>query len=191
MKAISTLLLVLATCWQCLAQKQAPPPLSAAPPLDETTQLVTFTAVVQVPGNTQAELLTRARVWANGVTTEGKPPIFTTEQGTDVVVVSGREMLNYDYFSALNVLPMRYTATLSIREGRYQYRIDNFQLEYPGQKLVVVESPELPFLKGPGDGRGTVKYTIALRSGFEEATTKLQAKLQAILAKPLTKTTDW
>jgi hypothetical protein len=171
--------------------KQVADARNNAPTLDANTHRITYTGVVQVPGNTQAELLTRARVWATGITTEGKPPVFTTEQGTDIVVVSGREMLNYNYFSALNVIPVRYTATLSLREGRYQYRIDNFQLEYPGQKLVAAESPELPLLNGSGDGRGTVKYTAALRGGFDDAVRQVQAKLQAILAKPLTNAAGW
>jgi hypothetical protein len=76
-------------CWPGFAQQLA------QVPVDETTHFITYAAVVPTPKISQADLLARTRVWANNVAIAAKPPLVVPEQGTEVLVVTGTQALNY------------------------------------------------------------------------------------------------
>ncbi|RZK29856.1 MAG: DUF4468 domain-containing protein [Hymenobacter sp.] len=126
---------------------------NAVLPLDENTHRITYTGVVPVAGTKQAELLARAKVWANGVVVNTTRPVVTNEQGTDVVTVSGSHPMNIKMplsFGVSNALLLRFTATISIREGRYQYRLTEFILDV-GQ--AVMQPAAKPQVISPGCAR--------------------------------------
>jgi hypothetical protein len=168
--------------------------IATAPlPLDENTHRITYTGVVSVADAKQAELLARAKVWANGVVVNTTRPVATTEQGTDVVTVSGSHPMSLKMplsFGASTALLLRFTATISIREGRYQYRLTEFILDV-GQTLM--QPLELPLIEAPAKGMGTKAYLKNVRAGFNESITGALAKLQETMSKPLAQTgkTDW
>nr|GFD07641.1 hypothetical protein [Tanacetum cinerariifolium] len=134
-------------------------------PVDATTHLVTYATVVQAPHITQADLLSRARVWANGVAIPGKPPLLLREQETDVVMVIGSQALNTSYFNTSNApRTLYYTATIALRNGRYQYRLTDFVLETAD------------------DG---ISYGAHVRKTFDEAIGQLTAAIRSTLAASL------
>jgi hypothetical protein len=189
MKASTTLLFVLATCWHCRAQKH-PTASPATLPLDENTHRITYTAVVPVEGTSQQELLARAKVWATGVTTAASPPVVTSEPGTEVVTVSGSQPLTQKMGLSTVFVPLRFTATISLRAGRYQYRLNDFVIVY---SEALKQAAELPLIEVPAAGQGTKSYLRSVRTGFDEAVAAALAKLQETMSKPLAQTgkTDW
>jgi hypothetical protein len=177
---------LLLVCGQSFAQE----PTSL--PLDENTHRITYTGVVPVEGTTQAELLARAKVWANGVVVNTTAPVVTSDQGTEVVAVSGSHPMSIKMPMALTrgTLLLRFTATISVREGRYQYRLNDFILDV-GQALM--QPAELPLIEAPAKGAGTKAYLKSVRTGFDESVAGALAKLQGTMSKPLAQTnkTDW
>jgi hypothetical protein len=183
MKAVLILVLLFA-CRQCFAQQLA------QVPVDATTQLVTYTAVVQAPRIDQADLLTRTRVWANGAAVPGKPPLVLSEQGTDVVMIVASQGLNNSYFNTSNApRALYYTATIALRDGRYQYRFTDFVIETADattQLSPTIESAESAFLtKNPPRADG-ISYGAHVRKTFDEAVVVLITSLQRTLATSLT-----
>lgn len=162
-------------------------------PLDENTHRITYAGVVPVEGTKQAELLARAKVWASGVVVNTTAPVVTNEQGTDIVTVSGSHPMSIKMplsMGATTALLLRFTATISIREGRYQYRLTEFILDV-GQ--AVMQPAELPLIEAPAKGMGLKSYLKNVRAGFDESIAGALAKLQGTMSKPLTQTgkADW
>jgi hypothetical protein len=171
MKALLVFLLLL-SCGQAFAQQLA------QVPVDATTHLVTYTAVVQAPHITKVDLLTRTRVWANGAAIPGKPPLVLSEQGTDVVMVVGSQALNNYYFNTPNApRTLYYTATIALRDGRYQYRITDFAIDG--------ETAESAFLRNNPPRADGISYGAHVRKAFDEAVALQIASIKSILATSL------
>lgn len=184
--ALFTLLLLLAGGPNCWAQQ-----LMAPLPVNPSTGLITYTAVVPTPGIVQANLLARAKVWANRVGVPAKPPLTVNEMGTDVLVVAGTQLLSPNF----DVNPQRlyFLAQVSLREGRYQYRFEELTLETPSTNSF--DTAEALFLKdSPPRATGNSAAT-RLRKAFEEAVGQAAATLHAALTTPLAPPTaagtDW
>jgi hypothetical protein len=183
MKPFFTLILVLA-CWRGFAQQMA------QVPVDETTHFITYSAVVPTPKISQADLLARTRVWANSVAIPAKQPLVVNEQGTDVMVVTGTQVLNNAYFNTTAApQTLYYTATVALRNGRYSYRLTNFVLESPTstppfQPLDI--AAETAFLHAdPPKAKGG-SYLTHLRQSFDEATGQIMDSLHRALTTSLT-----
>lgn len=192
-KLFFTLLLLLAG-EQGFAQQ-----LQAQVPVDATTHLVTYTAVVQTPHVSQADLLARTRAWANSAAIPGKPALVLSEQGTDVVIVIGTQALNTSYFNTtLAPRTLYYTATIALRNGRYQYRLTDFVLETADNttRFQPTDEPaEQVFLRSPPPKADGISYAAHVRKAFDEAIAQLTASLQgtlttSLLANPATGK-DW
>jgi hypothetical protein len=179
LKVLVALLLVLLPTLHSFAQQPA------ALPLDENTHRITYSAVVPVTGASQANLLARAKMWASGVTTAAHPPLLTTEQGTDVVTVTGSQSLSHKAGMQTITVPLRFTATISVREDRYQYRLQEFVLVYTE---ALQQRAELPLIEAPAEGKGNKKYLAGVRTGFEQSVAAALAKLQETMNKPLAQT---
>jgi hypothetical protein len=182
MKSFLSLLLLL-TCWRGFAQQMA------QVPVDETTHFITYSAVVPTPKVNQADLLTRTRVWANGVTIPVKQPLVLNEQGTDVVIVTGTQVLNNAYFNTTAApQTLIYTATVALRNGRYRYRLTDFVLESPGSTPPFQPfdiSAETAFLHtDPPKAKGG-SYLTHLRQSFDEATGQIMDSLHRALTTSL------
>jgi hypothetical protein len=173
--------------------KQAVAVINAPLPLDPNTHRITYTGVVPVEGTKQAELLARAKAWANGVVVATAAPVVTNEQGTDVVTVSGAQPMSFKQplsMGATASLLLRFTATISIREGRYQYRLNDFVMDYA---QALKQAAELPLVEAPAKGQGYKPYLKNVRTGFDESVAGALAKLQETMSKPLAQTgkADW
>lgn len=185
MKLFFTLLL-LATTVSGWAQEATLPPL----PLDAHTGLITYSEVVPTPGVTQATLLARARVWANRVSVPAKPPLVVNELGTDVLVVAVLQQLPPS--ETLNTTRLYFLAQLSLREGRYQYRLEEFTFELslgslmPAEKLLIA---------APTATKSEKRTVAQVRAQFEQAMGQAGATLRASMATPLVPLdvhgTDW
>lgn len=186
MKAILALVLLLAS-WPGWAQQ-----LMAPLPLDATTQLVTYTAVVPTPGITQASLLARAQVWASRVGIPGRPPVIVSESGTDVLVVAGTQAINNTY--DISPQSLYYLARVALREGRYQYRLEELTLVTTSSTdPPIYRTAEAAFLTDAPPKTTGSSYATRQRKAFEEAVGQAAATLQFTLTTPLTAGTgaDW
>lgn len=187
MKLFVTLLLFLAMAAGGWAQEIVIPP---APPVDARTSLITYSEVVPAPGATQATLLARAKVWANRVSVPAKPPLVVNELGTDVLVVAVSQQLVPD--EALSTARLFFLAKLSLREGRFQYRLEEFTFETDIGNLVPAET----FLITADTTTRSNKRTLAsVRRQFEQAMGQAGVTLRETMLTPLvpldTHGTDW
>jgi len=185
MKTLFTLLL-LVTAGRSWAQEALPPP-----PVDVNTGLITYTEVVPTSGVTQATMLARAKVWANRVSIPAKPPLIVNEMGTDVLVVAVSQLLPAD--ALLSTTRLYLLAQVSLREGRYQYRFEEFTFETNVATFVPVEQT---LLGNNSTGTKNEKKILAhARAQFEQAVGQAAATLRASLltplAPPLANGTDW
>ena len=179
MKALPLFFLLL-TSGFCRAQQPLMDPL----PIDATTHLITYAAVVPTPGILQATLLARGKVWANHVGLPTKPPVFVNELGTDVMIVAGSQSINPKY--SVNPISLYYVARVALREGRYQYHFDEYTLVVPSSTGPDYVTAEATFMgEAPPRASGTSNAT-RLRKAFDEAAGQAAAMLQAALTTSLT-----
>lgn len=170
------LLRILLLC--CLSGSAFGQLVAAVPlPLDEATHRITYAAGLPVAGASQAELLARAQAWAGSHSAAGKPPLLTTSQSADVVVITGTEEMIYPRLDVLVRQPLHYTATLSLSEGRYTYRITDFILESGGAPTSAYAPAETTLLQIPST-KAAATDLYYVRTAFEEATAQLLGTLQ-------------
>jgi hypothetical protein len=178
------LALLLLTCGHSFAQQLA------QVPVDATTHLVTYTAVVKATRADQAELLARTKVWANTAAIPGKSALVVREQGTDVVVVIGSQALNTSYFNTSAVpRTLYYTATIALRDGRYQYRLTDFVLETTDNTTRLQptdEAVEAVFLQSAPPKADGNSYAAHTRKTFDEAIARITSSLYSTLTTSLT-----
>jgi hypothetical protein len=186
MKALFTLLL-LVTAASGWAQEVPPPPL----PVDARTKLITYSDVVPTPGVTQANLLVRARVWANRVSVPAKPPLVLNEMGTDVLIVAVSQSVVPE--DILSITRLYLVAQVSLREGRYQYRFEDFTYEISGSSTLPVESYLLSTT--PLVTKSEKRVAARARAQFDQAVGQAAATLREAmltpLVTPLPNGTDW
>ena len=153
-------------------------------PVDATSRLITYTAVVPTPGVTQADLLARARVWANGVGVPAKPVLVVSEMGTDVLVVAGSQAISATYSVAAERL--YFLARVARREGHYQYRFEEHTLESPTNSGGTTYDPaEKVLLQSVPPRASGNSAATRQRRAFEEAAGQVAAALQAALTTAL------
>ena len=176
MKFFLTLLLLM-TATSGWAQEIVIPP---APPVDARTNLITYSEVVPAPGVTQATLLTRAKVWANRVSVPAKPPLVVNELGTDVLVVAVSQQLVPD--EALTMIRIYFLAKLSLREGRFQYRLDEFTYE---TQLGGIVPAEKFAITAAATTKSEKRTLMQVRKQFEQAMGQAGATLRETMLTPL------
>jgi len=179
-------------CVAGTARGQAP----AAFPMDKATRRIAYTAVVPVAGASQADLQARARAWANGIAAADQPPVVTNEPDTEVVTVAGSQpfAFTYEMMESTALQPrhhtirevLRYTATLSLREGRYRYELTDFVIEYPTAKPPSPTSlpAEVDLIETRALNEDGSNSIAAQRKTFAAAVAKLQAQLQQRMSTP-------
>ena len=84
------------------------------------------TALVPVAGVSQAALVRRAHDWAQRVAPAGQLPVRTSSPGTETVRTTGECPFAVEWSGTLVRRALRYTATVSVRDGRYQYELKEF-----------------------------------------------------------------
>jgi hypothetical protein len=98
-------------------------------PMDSSTQKVSYRAVVQVPGATQAVLYARARKWF--ATAPGPTKIMLDTDDPVAGKISGKtsELVMQNFLGANVQVPLWRTITVQVKPGRFRYQITNFSLD--------------------------------------------------------------
>jgi hypothetical protein len=98
-------------------------------PIDSSTQKVSYRAVVQVPGATQAVLYARAKKWF--ATAPGPTKIVLDTNDPVAGKLSGKtsELVMQNFLGANVQVPLWRTITVQVKPGRFRYQITNFSLD--------------------------------------------------------------
>ena len=153
----------------------------------------TYTAVVPVEGVSQADLVMRARAWAQQVTPASLVPISTSEPDTEVLQTTGVCPFAYEQANLSGktfMATLRYNVTLSLRAGRYRYEVTGFVFGFPGSgRYPASEIPVESFFNGnvkPLRAEG-FRYSTAMRTCYKELADEVLARLQASMRQPIGK----
>jgi hypothetical protein len=103
-------------------------------PIDPDTHRITYAEVVQMPGMSQAELYTRAKLWFADAFKSAKDVVQADEK--DAGLVQGEAWSPMQaHFMGKNLpasnIQLWYTVKLACREGRYRYEITDFKYKVP------------------------------------------------------------
>jgi hypothetical protein len=98
-------------------------------PIDSSTQKVSYRAVVQVPGTTQAVLYARAKKWF--ATAPGPTKIVLDTDDPVAGKLSGKtsELVMQNFLGANVQVPLWRTITVQVKPGRFRYQITSFSLD--------------------------------------------------------------
>lgn len=163
---------------------QAPIPL----PVDKVTHHISYRALVPVAGASQADLLARARGWAQEL------PIVSSGKDKEVVLTtSGSQPFAYTFppvEQKTKPYPqhtyqhiLHYTVKLSLREGSYQYEVTDFVFEYPNARVRLLPA-EAPLLEAiPLSEQGAI-INNTMRTKFKQTATQLLTGLKGAMNKP-------
>jgi hypothetical protein len=95
-------------------------------PMDSATGKVSFRAVVQAPGVSQAELYARAKKWFASAT---KLPLLTADAASGKLVGKTSELMMQNVLGANVQVPMWRTITIQVKPGRFRYQITDFAFD--------------------------------------------------------------
>jgi hypothetical protein len=147
MKKVIVSFILITSSLYVYAQKQQPAPTPPDMPMDTTTKLITYTEVVQMPGVQAAELFKRAKKWVYNFYKSPSTVIQTMDSVNYVFV--GRHTI--DIIKTLKdgtKLPanyMNYNITINFKDGKYRYKITNFNVKdlsyHPAEKLFDEKDP--------------------------------------------------
>jgi hypothetical protein len=151
-------------------------------PIDSSTQKVSYRAVVQVPGATQAVLYARAKKWF--ATAPGPTKIVLDTNDPVAGKLSGKtsELVMQNFLGANVQVPLWRTITVQVKPGRFRYQITNFSLDN-GKGLTPVTpienylSPNELTFDSNGYPKPVLQSAIDAiqRSGHQQATAIRQA----------------
>ena len=147
----------------------------------------TQTAVVPVAGVSQADLVRRAHAWAQRVAPAGQLPVRTSSPGTETVRTTGECPFAAEWGGTLVRRALRYTATVSMRDGRYQYELKEFLFLEPDadRNLVYKTSVETYYNSSHHPYTEIVaRHLGAMRTCYQELTDEVLAHLQASMRTP-------
>ncbi|GAB3638661.1 hypothetical protein GCM10027422_42510 [Hymenobacter arcticus] len=99
-------------------------------PIDPRTQLITYQAVVPVPGISQADLYARATAWVAKTYTSGNAVLEQQDSAAGQLVVQGElPALVYNMYAGVlrssYAGVVRHTLTIYVKDGRYKYILSN------------------------------------------------------------------
>ncbi|MGI4884246.1 MAG: DUF4468 domain-containing protein [Janthinobacterium lividum] len=92
-------------------------------PVDPTTHLVAYSAVVDIPGATESELFRRARAWALRRYKGDAAVLQVQDAATGQLIIKGRTQALVNGHSCG---PVGHVLSLAITDGQYRYNVTNF-----------------------------------------------------------------
>lgn len=98
-------------------------------PLDSTTNKVTYRAVVQVPGASQAELYARAKKWFAAAPSTTKLPLDTDDAAGGRLKGRTGELVTQNFLGANVQVPLWRSITIEVKPGRFRYQITDFAFD--------------------------------------------------------------
>lgn len=160
-----------------------------AGPISRTHRFA-YQAVVPVAGVSQADLVLRARAWAQRVAPAGQFPILTSGPDTGVVRTTGVCPFAYDWGGKALLAELRYTATISVREGRYRYEVKEFVFVEPGAgRYPASTTPVESYYNGNFHPYNEIasRFQVTMRTCFTEIVNEELARLQEGMRRPTSK----
>ncbi|UOQ50934.1 hypothetical protein [Hymenobacter cellulosivorans] len=152
------------------------------------THRFAYAAVVPVAGVSQADLVLRARAWAQRAASAGQVPVLATGPDTEVVRTTAARPFAYDWGGKALLCELRYTATISVRAGRYKYELKDFVLVEPGAgRYPDSTTPAETYYNGsfhPYNDRAS-RFQVTMRTCFTETVNEELARLQEDMRKPV------
>ncbi|WP_400194089.1 DUF4468 domain-containing protein [Hymenobacter sp. B81] len=159
-------------------------------PVDPATKLVTYTAVVQVPGASQNELYARGKVWFVNTFNSAKAVMQAEEKDAGLLI--GKGWTGIVKKGALGI-PMEeklwYTVRLSVKEGRYKYEIYQFKTELPASSsnpTPEASAVESYLVREVKKGDPFYKLVMQGRAQVDAEATKLIESINKAMAQPAT-----
>ena len=98
-------------------------------PQDSVTGKVSFRAVVQVPGATQAELYNRAREWFAAAPGPVKPLLSQADPATGTLTGKTSELVMQNLLGANVQVPLWRTVIIQVKPGRFRYQLTDFAFD--------------------------------------------------------------
>jgi hypothetical protein len=93
-------------------------------PIDPQTKLITYAAVVPVPGVSAAELYSRARLWVANTYRSAKAVIDLDDKDAGRIVAKGVFTVPYAGLSSMNI---RGSLTIEVKDGRFRYTLTDLR----------------------------------------------------------------
>jgi hypothetical protein len=151
-------------------------------PMDSATGKVTYRAVVQVPGASQAELYARAKKWYAAAPSTTKLPLDTDNAAGGRLVGRTGELVTQNFLGANVQVPLWRSITIEVKPGRFRYQITDFAFD-SGKGLGAVTpfenylTPNALTFDDAGYPKPVLQSTIEAvqRSGRQQATAIRQA----------------
>jgi hypothetical protein len=98
-------------------------------PKDSITGKVSYQAVVQVPGATQATLFARAKKWFDTAPGPTKLILETNDPAAGKLSGKTSELVMQNFLGANVQVPLWRTITVQVKPGRFRYQITDFALD--------------------------------------------------------------
>jgi hypothetical protein len=162
-------------------------------PVDPATQHITYTGVVQVPGVSQAELYTRAKLWFANTFKSATEVVQADEKEAGIVQGRGWAPISVHFIGPKRPttnLRMWQTIKIMVKEGRYRYEITNLESELGGDNIPLEKSLLTWGMSGPKYTTVITEYKQQVKDGAQA----LGASIAAGMSKPAAGTAggkDW
>lgn len=168
----------------------APTPVWGQRPagLISSTHRFAYQAVVPVANVSQADLVLRARAWAHRVTPAGQIPVLATGPDTEVVRTTAGRPFAYEWGGKALLCQLRYTATISVRAGRYKYELKDFVFVEPGAgRYPASTTPAETYYNGSFHPYNDIasRFQVTMRTCFTETVNEELARLQEGMRNPV------
>ena len=98
-------------------------------PMDSATGKVSFRAVVQVPGATQAQLYARAKEWFATAPGAVKPVLEQEDAAAGTLTGKTSELVMQNLLGANVQVPLWRTIIIQVKPGRFRYQVTDFSFD--------------------------------------------------------------
>ena len=145
-------------------------------PMDSATGKVSFRAVVQVPGATQAQLYARAKEWFATAPRRGEACLAQADAATGTLTGKTSELVMQNLMGANVQVPLWRTIIIQVKPGRFRYQVTDFAFDSGQGKGAVTPienylAPNALTFDANGYPRPVLQSTIdaIYRSGRQQA----------------------
>ncbi|MBF9141932.1 DUF4468 domain-containing protein [Hymenobacter properus] len=178
MKYILFALALLTTAPSVYAQKAGTTETAPALPIDPNTHLMTYTAVVEVPGATKDELYARALEWMAKTYQSANDVVQLKDKAAGEIIAKGGIPFFFKHQPCGYVV---HTQTLFVKDGRYKFVMTDFK----HVNVLPVRDWSMGPLEQPTTPKGFLKRAWAeVQSTTDEKAKAMIASLeQAMQAK--------
>jgi hypothetical protein len=198
MRSIFSFLLCLCTGLASAQTQPVTPADSVRFPLDTETKRITFTEVVAMPGVSQAELYTRAKVWFATTFKAPKLVVQADEKETGIIQGESWAPIQVHYLGPkrpASELRLWCTIKFAFKDGRYRYEITDLATDTAPTPAYPTSAPRTPV-----ETTLAKLSTIALKNPdaareFKQETSRSASYIESLLktgmTRPAAGKSDW